>query len=46
MYDMLPARSMVPPVDVDILNLQPGMKAQASFKNNTFDVEVIAAGEC
>ena len=33
LYDVLPARN-VAPVDVDILNLHPGMKAQAFFKDS------------
>jgi len=45
LFDVMPAKSVVPPEGVDILQLQPGSPCQAAYEGQYYKAKVIETGK-
>ena len=45
MYDTVPARDVTPDEGIDVLDLKPGDRCQASYEHRHYRVKIVAAGK-
>ena len=46
MYDVIQAKNIVPPDDMDILDVKPGVTCRTSYEGRCYKVKIVARGKC